>query len=102
MKALNGGNFRQEVLQSDLPVLVDFYADWCGPCQMLAPVMGQLAEQYAGRVKIAKSTASAASRPCSASRAGRSGVHLWDCPAKRTWSGSWPPGGQSESAQSIK
>ena len=53
MKALNGGNFRQEVLQSDLPVLVDFYADWCGPCQMLAPVMGQLAEQYAGRVKIA-------------------------------------------------
>ena len=54
MMELNGGNFRQEVLQSQLPVLVDFYADWCGPCRMLAPVMRQLAEEYDGRVKIAK------------------------------------------------
>lgn len=54
MKELNNSNFSQEVLRSDMPVLVDFYAEWCGPCRMLAPVMEQLAEEYAGRVKIAK------------------------------------------------
>ena len=54
MKELNSSNFSQEVLQSDMPVLVDFYADWCVPCQMLAPVMQQLAEEFAGKVKIVK------------------------------------------------
>lgn len=54
MKELNSSNFSQEVLQSDMPVLVDFYADWCVPCQMLAPVMRQLAEEFAGKVKIVK------------------------------------------------
>lgn len=49
MKELNSSNFSQEVLQSDMPVLVDFYADWCVPCQMLAPVMQQLAEEFAGK-----------------------------------------------------
>ena len=39
-------NFEEEVLKSEIPVLVDFYADWCGPCQMMAPVIGQLAGEY--------------------------------------------------------
>ncbi len=47
-------NFEQEVLNSDLPVLVDFYADWCGPCKMIAPVIEELATEYQGKVKIGK------------------------------------------------
>lgn len=48
------GNFEQEVLKSDVPVLVDFYADWCGPCKMMGPVVETLAEDYAGKVKVGK------------------------------------------------
>lgn len=51
---LNGHNFAGEVLESDLPVLVDFWASWCGPCRFMAPVIDQIAEEYAGRVKVAK------------------------------------------------
>ena len=47
-------NFKQEVLSSELPVLVDFYADWCGPCKMLAPVIETLDTEYEGKVKIGK------------------------------------------------
>ena len=46
--------FETEVMNSDLPVLVDFYADWCGPCQTLAPTLERLAEKYEGKVKICK------------------------------------------------
>jgi thioredoxin 1 len=47
-------NFESEVLNAEVPVLVDFYADWCGPCKMMAPVIAQLAEKYDGKVKIGK------------------------------------------------
>jgi len=48
------GNFDSEVLQSDLPVLVDFTAVWCGPCKAIAPTIDALADEYAGRVKVGK------------------------------------------------
>jgi thioredoxin len=47
-------SFQKEVLQSNLPVLVDFWAPWCGPCRMVSPIVEQLAKKYAGRVKVAK------------------------------------------------
>ena len=47
-------NFGAEVLESDVPVLVDFYAAWCGPCRMLAPVIEEVAEELAGKVKVCK------------------------------------------------
>lgn len=47
-------NFNQEALSSDIPVLVDFYADWCGPCKMLAPTIEALAEDFEGKVKVGK------------------------------------------------
>ena len=47
-------NFEAEVLQSDIPVFVDFYADWCGPCKMMSPVIDKLAEEYEGRIKVGK------------------------------------------------
>lgn len=50
----NEENFEKEVLQSELPVLVDFYADWCGPCKMMGPVIAEIAEEYAGKVKVGK------------------------------------------------
>ena len=51
---LNENNFEEEVLKSDIPVLVDFWATWCGPCKMLAPTIAKIAEEKVGSVKVCK------------------------------------------------
>ena len=51
---LDDNNFRQEVINSDIPVLVDFWAEWCGPCKSIAPTIDRLADMYAGKVKVCK------------------------------------------------
>ncbi|MHB0856459.1 MAG: thioredoxin [Anaerolineae bacterium] len=54
IKHVTDASYQQDVLESSTPVMVDFWAPWCGPCRMLAPVVDELAEEYAGRITFAK------------------------------------------------
>jgi thioredoxin 1 len=54
MITLTESNFADEVLNSTVPVLVDFWAEWCGPCKMIAPILEEISTEYAGRVKVGK------------------------------------------------
>lgn len=51
---VNDKNFKEEVLRAELPVLVDFFAEWCSPCKMVAPVIEDIAKEYDGKIKVAK------------------------------------------------
>lgn len=51
---VSDGSFNDDVLKSDVPVLVDYWADWCGPCKAIAPILDEIAGEYAGRLKIVK------------------------------------------------
>ena len=51
---LSDDAFEQEVLQSQVPVLVDYWAEWCGPCKMIAPILDEISKEYSGRLKVAK------------------------------------------------
>ncbi len=93
---ITDSNFEQEVLKSDKPVLVDFWAEWCQPCRRLAPTIEKLATDYAQRVKVGKldtdsNHATASKFGISAiptvifSRAARSRRSSWACAAKKTF-----------------
>ena len=54
MIEINSGNFEQEVLKSDVPVVIDFWAPWCGPCRVFSPIIDEVSKEYEGKAKFAK------------------------------------------------
>jgi thioredoxin 1 len=68
----NDGNFEPEILKSDIPAMVDFWAPWCGPCHVIAPIIEELAKEYAGKVKVAKMNVD--ENPATPSRYGIRGI----------------------------
>ena len=72
---ITAANFENEVLHSDKPVLLDFYADWCGPCKMLSPILHELAEEKSGALKVGKINVDEQSWQC-----------VFRYPASRCWS----------------
>jgi thioredoxin 1 len=70
--AVNDANFEEEIIRADLPVLVDFWAPWCAPCHMIAPAVADLAEKYAGKLKVCKVNVD--ETPAAANRYGIRGI----------------------------
>jgi thioredoxin 1 len=66
------GNFEPEILKSDIPVMVDFWAPWCGPCHIISPILEELAKEYGGKVKLAKMNVD--ENPATPSRYGIRGI----------------------------
>jgi thioredoxin 1 len=54
IKYVSDSSFEQDVLKSDTPVLVDYWAEWCGPCRMIAPILDEVSKEYGGKVSVAK------------------------------------------------
>lgn len=54
VRGISDNNFKEEVLEADLPTLVDFWASWCGPCKRITPLIEEIAEEYSGRLKVCK------------------------------------------------
>ena len=98
---LSDGNFDGEVVKSDRPVLVDFWAPWCGPCRMLAPLVEELSKEYDGKVKVGKLNTddntqvatryriSMLSLPCSSSKAGKSLTNSSESTRNRRSKSAW-------------